>query len=189
MSVSAVRAYNAFVSVLALAALAMAVALLFVPSVRVRVRNTFSSTELLSGAAVVAAVATAGSLTYSEVVGFVPCFLCWVQRGFMYPLVIIAAWAGRASRRSERVWLAPFVVAAGGFMVSVWHYLEQTIPGLSIGACEVGVPCGAKYVNQFGFVSIPFMAGCGFLLIMGLALTARRSTGQPARRSTAEITS
>src|SRR3954454_4910359 len=38
---------------------------------------------------VVAAVATGGSLFFSEVAGFVPCELCWFQRIFMYPLGIV----------------------------------------------------------------------------------------------------
>src|SRR5690625_5914843 len=36
-----------------------------------------------------ALIATVGSLFYSEVMGYVPCDLCWIQRIFMYPLVII----------------------------------------------------------------------------------------------------
>jgi disulfide bond formation protein DsbB len=37
----------------------------------------------------VSLVATLGSLYFSEIRGYTPCTLCWVQRGFMYPLVII----------------------------------------------------------------------------------------------------
>lgn len=37
----------------------------------------------------IAVVATAGSLYYSEVLGYTPCELCWIQRIFMYPLVVV----------------------------------------------------------------------------------------------------
>ena len=37
----------------------------------------------------VAAVATMGSLYYSEIADFVPCRLCWFQRIGMYPLAVI----------------------------------------------------------------------------------------------------
>jgi hypothetical protein len=30
------------------------------------------------------------------------------------------------------------------------------------------VPCTAKYVNELGFISIPFMALSGFLAVIGL---------------------
>ena len=38
---------------------------------------------------VVSFVATLGSLYFSEVRGYEPCELCWYQRIFMYPIVII----------------------------------------------------------------------------------------------------
>src|SRR3954447_15097606 len=51
----------------------------------------------LWAAFLVAAIATAGSLYYSEVMRFQPCEFCWFQRMFMYPLSIIlllvAIWA------------------------------------------------------------------------------------------------
>ena len=33
------------------------------------------------------------SLYYSEIVGFVPCVLCWVQRIFIYPQVLLFGYA------------------------------------------------------------------------------------------------
>src|SRR5262245_22571678 len=38
---------------------------------------------------VVSAIATGGSLFFSEIANFVPCELCWYQRICMYPLSII----------------------------------------------------------------------------------------------------
>ena len=38
---------------------------------------------------VVALIATLGSLYFSEIKQFIPCELCWYQRIFMYPLVLI----------------------------------------------------------------------------------------------------
>src|SRR4051794_1776103 len=40
-------------------------------------------------AALVAIVTTGGSLYFSQVAGFIPCELCWVQRIAMYPLALI----------------------------------------------------------------------------------------------------
>src|SRR3990167_11056557 len=37
----------------------------------------------------VALIATLGSLTYSEILGYDPCKLCWIQRIFMYPQVLV----------------------------------------------------------------------------------------------------
>lgn len=44
---------------------------------------------LLYGAWFVSLIATLGSLYLSEIKGFIPCDLCWFQRIFMYPLVLI----------------------------------------------------------------------------------------------------
>ncbi|MEK7067519.1 MAG: disulfide bond formation protein B, partial [Patescibacteria group bacterium] len=38
---------------------------------------------------IIALLATLGSLFYSEVAGFEPCKLCWYQRIFMYPQVLL----------------------------------------------------------------------------------------------------
>ena len=37
--------------------------------------------------------------------------------------------------------------------------------GGSGGSCAIDVPCNLKYVNIFGFISIPVMAASGFLTI------------------------
>ncbi|NDE79574.1 MAG: disulfide bond formation protein B, partial [Actinobacteria bacterium] len=49
----------------------------------------------------VAAVATAGSLYFSEIADYVPCRLCWFQRVCMYPLAGILLVA--AIRRDRNV--------------------------------------------------------------------------------------
>ena len=117
----------------------------------------------------VAGVATLGSLYLSEVAGFVPCVLCWIQRGFMYPLV--AALAFRRIRRSPL--LSWWALAGAG--VSIYHYAIEHIPSLAESDfCDPTVPCSFIWVEEFGFVTIPFMALCGFLVIATLLATHRR---------------
>ncbi len=112
-----------------------------------------------------ASLATAGSLFYSEVAGFVPCPLCWWQRIFMYPLVIVlaAAWAFRL-----RVRPIVLIQASLGLGVSGYHYLLQHFPSWSGEACSLEAPCSAAWVWEYGFVSIPFMAGVSFLVLIVL---------------------
>ena len=40
----------------------------------------------------IATLATLGALFMSEIMGLAPCVLCWYQRIFMFPLVIIWHW-------------------------------------------------------------------------------------------------
>jgi disulfide bond formation protein DsbB len=57
-----------------------------------------------------------------------------------------------------------------GLAISVWHYLIQVFPSLEGSSCDPVNPCSARYVEVFGFISIPFMAGAGFTLIAVLLL-------------------
>jgi hypothetical protein len=126
---------------------------------------------LVGFAAAVALVATAGSLYYSEVVGFVPCILCWYQRIAMYPLVLVLGVG--VLRKDVNAWSYGLPLSVVGLAIALYHVTIQFRPALDVGACGTGVPCTARYLAIFGFVSLPVMAAGGFLLISGLLLTAR----------------
>lgn len=113
---------------------------------------------------IVALVSTVGSLVYSEIIHFEPCRLCWFQRIAMYPLAIVLLVG--AIRREWQVKYYGLPLALIGLGISIYHYIIQTFPALEGGGgCDPSNPCSAKYVDIFGFVSIPFMAGSGFILI------------------------
>ncbi|MBP8182256.1 MAG: disulfide bond formation protein B [Acidimicrobiia bacterium] len=124
-------------------------------------------------ASAIAAVAMAGSLFYSEVANFEPCEFCWYQRIAMYPLAVILPIA--LIRRDFRIWPYGLAIATIGVGLSSYHYyLQHWFHGTT--TCAVTNPCTAIWVEQFGFVTIPFMAGCGFFAISLLMLVLRRST-------------
>lgn len=173
MPTVSVFVFNRFVATLALLSLAAA-AVLAVPPVRRSLRRSGFGEMSTWLATLVALVATVGSLTYSEWFGFEPCLLCWYQRIAMYPLVPVLAVG--ALRRDPAVRLYGLPLSLIGTAIASWHYLLQTFPALDTGACSLGVPCTAKYVNEFGFVSIPFMALSGFVLITVLLLSFRPGT-------------
>lgn len=112
-------------------------------------------------------VAVLGSLFYSEILNYVPCELCWIQRIFMYPLVIIY---GVAILKKELVIALPGLFLSGiGFFISLYHYLIQKLPALQeVGGSCGAIPCNLQYVNYFGFVTIPFLAGTAFMIIFTL---------------------
>lgn len=136
----------------------------------------------LYGAWLVAITATAGSLYFSEVRSFVPCTLCWWQRIFMYPLVVVLGVA--TFRQDAAVWRTVLPLSVIGLGTSTYHYLIQKVPGFAPPAsCAIGVPCNAQYINWFGFVTIPLLAGVAFALITAfltvLALRERNATTPP----------
>ncbi|WP_249870163.1 disulfide oxidoreductase [Oceanobacillus saliphilus] len=113
-------------------------------------------------------LAMAGSLFYSEVMGYIPCELCWYQRILMYPLVVIYGVA--AIKKEISVALPGLLLSGVGMVVSIYHYMLQKVPAMQElgGSCTGGVPCNAIYVNYFGFITIPFLAGIAFIVIFVL---------------------
>jgi disulfide bond formation protein DsbB len=141
-----------------------------------RVRELLGPTALWLAFAV-ALTATAGSLYLSEVVGLIPCTLCWYQRIAMYPLVVvlgIAAWHGDGRIRR---YVAP--IAAVGALIATYHVAVQRMPDLPAGACALDAPCTAILIERFGFVTIPVMALVAFLAILAVLLGLVPNGGDP----------
>ncbi|UJF31650.1 disulfide oxidoreductase [Paenibacillus hexagrammi] len=111
----------------------------------------------------IALVATIGSLYFSEVMHFLPCKLCWYQRILMYPLVLLLGIA--AVRREHKIALYVLPMSIWGLCISVYHVLLQSgVFHESATGCGP-VPCDVDYLNLFGFITIPMLAGTAFLLI------------------------
>jgi disulfide bond formation protein DsbB len=144
--------------------------------VRGRVPTWLRDDVALPLATAIAAVATGGSLYLSEVAGYLPCALCWYQRIAMYPLTVVLGVA--AVRRDRQVWRTAVPIAAIGAAVSVWHIVIERNPALG-GPCDPTAPCSIRWVEEFGFLTLPTMALSAFLAIIVLTLLARPTpTGQ-----------
>ena len=114
---------------------------------------------------IIALGATLGSLFFSEVVGYTPCILCWWQRIFWYPLVLLLPIAIIHSDKMIRHYILalviPGVIIALYQTLLVWAVLPE-----NLAPCKVGVSCLTKYINWFGFINIPFLSLLGFLTIL-----------------------
>src|SRR5690625_2033010 len=112
----------------------------------------------------VALIATLGSLFYSEIIGYVPCDLCWIQRIFMYPLVIIYGTA--LIKKEIKIDLSGLILSGIGLCVSIYHYSLQKAPFMKEAGGFCGeLPCNLKYLKCCGCISIPFLAGVAFIVI------------------------
>lgn len=122
------------------------------------------------------ALAFAGSaltLYYSEIVGYVPCGLCWLVRVFLYPQVILFALALYKKDRS----IADYSLALSipGALVALYtHYLQMG--GASLVPCPAsGVSdCAKRLVFEFGYVTMPMMGLTLIALLIILMLFVRR---------------
>ena len=176
MNVEAASLFLALLAVLAQAAVATAVVLAVGGRFSSRARRAGKALagpvgeQALSLAFLVAAVAMAGSLYFSEVADFPPCRLCWYQRICMYPLVPVlglAAW-----RRDHGIRLYAAVLAGIGAVISIYHVVLERYPTLESSVCDPTNPCTLIWVRRFGYLTIPTMALSGFALILTLlALT------------------
>jgi len=120
----------------------------------------------------VAATAMASSLYYSEIVHFTPCEFCWFQRIAMYPLAVLL---GVAIFTRDRLPAKYLVTLAGvGLALSIYHYQLQLFPNQAQLCTGEAVSCTVRFVEEFGFVSIPFMAGASFLTVLLLQVAAWR---------------
>jgi disulfide bond formation protein DsbB len=130
----------------------------------------------LWAAFVVAAIATGGSLFFSEIAHFVPCELCWFQRICLYPLSITTLLAAIAGDHRIARYLLPLPVVGAG--VSVYHLLVENGVVEQAKACLASAPggCATKWINEFGFMTIPTLALTAAALLTGfLALAAAGS--------------
>lgn len=127
-----------------------------------------SADEALIFAWIVALVASLSVLFIDEALGQEPCILCWYQRTFMFPLVIVLGlglwWK---DPRTGRYGIA---LGLGGSLFALWHL------GLFIGVipepiqpCTATGPSCTDTHQLFLGVPIPLFSFIAFALICALS--------------------
>lgn len=135
----------------------------------------FIQKNALYGAFAVSLMAIVGSLYFSEIANFPPCVLCWYQRVAIYPIAVII---GVAIYKKNREILFPaFILSAGGWLVGLFHNLlyYEILPEAA-APCVAGISCTTKFIEWFGFVTIPLLAFAGSTMIFVLLLIHWRAT-------------
>lgn len=112
-----------------------------------------------------ALLAVGGSLFFSNVLMYPPCVLCWWQRIFMYPQVIILGIA--IMQKDMKVYRYALPLAIVGGLIAFFHNLVylKIVPD-SLAPCVNGVSCTTKFIEWFGFVTIPFLSLLAFVAII-----------------------
>lgn len=122
---------------------------------------------------VLSLAASAMTLVYSEALGFPPCPLCWWQRIFLYPQVVLfalALWKGERHIIDYSIALSIL-----GFGVAVYHHLLQVLPSGSLPCPADGtVSCAQRLIFEFGYVTFPMMAVSIFAFLIALMWFARK---------------
>lgn len=153
------------------------------PAARAKLVTSWSALQAQSLAAawVVAAIATGGSLYFSEIADFIPCQLCWYQRICMYPLTMTLLVGFLVRGRWAALYSIVFPVV--GALVAIRHIYIEINPEAESAACRIGAPCATKWIEELGYITIPVLALTAFVLIgmlTALALVAGRKADQEA---------
>jgi disulfide bond formation protein DsbB len=123
----------------------------------------FIAKHALAFVTLVALGAVVTSLIYSDIIGYAPCKLCWFQRIFMYPTVLIGAVALWYKDKSALRYILTLSVV--GLGIAFYHILLEhgLVPSLACGA--TGPSCATRYVFELGYITIPLMSFVSFALV------------------------
>lgn len=121
---------------------------------------------------IISLIATLGSLYFSEIVGYPPCDLCWYQRIFMYPLTIILGIAVYKKSNEVIPYILPLPLI--GFAIALYQYILQNLPAVDSSFCGPDISCTTKYIDIFGFITLPFLSMVSFAIIFVLLLVVRK---------------
>ena len=122
---------------------------------------------------IIASVSALGSLFFSEIMELPPCALCWYQRVFMFPLVLVLLVGLFPFDKRIINYSLPLSLAGWGF--AFYHYLLYSgiIPE-DLQPCSQGVSCSETYLDLFGFITIPLLSLISFSIIIALLLILKR---------------
>jgi disulfide bond formation protein DsbB len=118
------------------------------------------------------------SVFFSSVLEYEPCVLCWYQRICLFPLILIfAAGLFPAFDKSVIKYALPLAILGG--LTALYHSLLYAgiIPE-NIQPCSKGVSCTEKYIELFGFISIPMLSFFAFSTLVALLLILKRRTAK-----------
>jgi disulfide bond formation protein DsbB len=110
-----------------------------------------------------------GALFFGEVMQLPTCSLCWYQRIFMFPLVLILPAGLFPFDRKVVRYALPLALV--GWLIAVFQTMlvAGVIPE-SIKPCAQGVPCSETVIEWFGFVTIPLLSVIAFSIINALLI-------------------
>lgn len=120
--------------------------------------------------------AVAMSLIYSDVYKYPPCVLCWYQRIFIYPQVVLFGLAMVKKYPRFLVSQINLALTIIGSIFSLYHVII-TYTNFNPIPCPAAVSCTQRFVFTFGFSTIPLMAMFLFIGLFGVYFTLKKQGG------------
>ena len=135
--------------------------------------SEYASKHILGLGLFISVAAMLVSVFYSFVAGFEPCTLCWWQRIFMFPQIVIFASALYYKRRHGLRYsiaiVSSLILSSLGFLVALYQYYAQMFNPSILSACATtGASCARIFFVSFGYITIPMMALTGFAFLLAI---------------------
>jgi len=116
---------------------------------------------------------TLGSLYFSQIKHLPPCSLCLIQRGLLYPLILVMGVGLWKRDKWLPYYVLPFsilgLIVSGYHNLLVWHLAPADLI-----VCSVQLPCTIQEFALLGFITIPLMSFFAFAFItVGMVVYAR----------------
>jgi len=119
----------------------------------------------LTMAWVTALIATLSAIFIGEVLGRTPCVLCWYQRIFMFPLVLVL---GVACYRGDLgAWRYALPLAGVGAGFAAYHtLLYWRVIQPEIVACSAEASCSGTGMAVLGSIPLPLLSLLAFSFVV-----------------------
>lgn len=114
------------------------------------------------------------TLFYSEYLQYKPCDLCWFQRIFLYPQIILFGLAIR--KKDLGILIYTLALSLAGLAIAIYHHALQIGYNIYKPCSEApfAVDCAKPSFIEFGFVTFPFMAVVLFTFLAILSVVGIR---------------
>lgn len=116
-----------------------------------------------------------GSLFMSDVLKLSPCDLCWWQRIFMYPIVILSG-ISLIRKNTESLFINVVGLSIPGLLTALFNVWVQYGPKETTALfCDPTNPCSEIDVIALNVLTLPMMSAVAFLFFLACA----RAAGSP----------
>ena len=109
---------------------------------------------------------------YSDILGVEACPLCWWQRIFLYPQIVLFAFA--LWNKDSRIALYSIALSVIGVSIALYQHVLQMLPGSGLPCPATGVSCAQRVLFEFGYITYPLMALSLFAFLIVAMLFVRR---------------
>ena len=129
------------------------------------------------GILIALAAASAGSafaVIHSSLYGLEPCPLCYWQRIFLFPQIVLFVMVLWKREYRATVIDASIVLSSIGGAIAIYHHILQMFPGSGIPCPATGPSCSQILFLEMGYITYPMMALTLFVSLSVLMLFVRK---------------